>query len=720
MNADRCKGGPQSQCDEGLGGPICGICKTHHFINSHGRCIPCTDTHTLATEVGIVAAFVVLVLLGAYIVYGKLREAWQQRCTTLTKIFVCYYQILSVTRTSFHFAWPRTFRQVLEVVSVLGLEVSFGSAKCLAPLNYYHQLLLTTLLPVTTILVGALCLMPFKILRRKYRQKQGLELLDTGMSYSTLVCGLLLCAYAPVSRTITQIFLCTDKLDGMSYLLADLSLECGTATYLVWIAYALVSMLLYCVGIPAYFFLRLWRDRRNNRDTLAILTQSYEDEWWFYEVVELLRKFFLASIATVLPRPNTRVGFATLLSLLFLCLHLTLAPFRDKFCNSIQTMVQIQLLCVLIFGNVFFHPGQAQPTTVVEEAMLIVAIFASTVLLFVTVVVAYYKKARLQWQLQQLQKGITEEDKQQLQQLTDLMQSDVILANYQIDSNEVLLLNMLGSGSFGVVFQGDYLGTQVAVKRMKAENIGESDLTAVKEECDIMHALRHPGVLQLIGVCNDMRGSFALVLEFCSDGTLQDKIHSSTFPMSWKDHKMQFAVDIAVAMAFVHRKLVVHLDLKAENVMLATPLRVKLADFGTSKQLQTEDSYQDGTVGTPVFMAPEVIRSEYYDFKADVFSYSILLCHLHNRSMPHQEYGGNAADLMQEVASSHLRPTLDNVEEPLVAPLLELIQRCWRDDPLERPSFPGIIYELTDYVQAGVQDHETNHLLVPPNQELEA
>merc|ERR1711871_449177 len=212
------------------------------------------------------------------------------------------------------------------------------------------------------------------------------------------------------------------------------------------------------------------------------------------------------------------------------------------------------------------------------------------------------------------------------------------LHQHLIPSSDLIIVHLLGEGSFGQVYKADFVGTTVALKRMKAVNISPEVLKDAQAECEIMLQLRHPAVVQLYGICAEVANSFAMVLEFCDRGSLEDKIQNAAFLMSWSDRKMTWAQEVAVAMAFLHSKLIVHMDLKPENVMLGDDMHAKLADFGTSRQVNNAEDKIYEVMGTPIYMAPEVYLQEGADWGCDCYSYGILLCPLHTEKTPYAEF----------------------------------------------------------------------------------
>lgn len=194
--------------------------------------------------------------------------------------------------------------------------------------------------------------------------------------------------------------------------------------------------------------------------------------------------------------------------------------------------------------------------------------------------------------------------------------------------------------------------------------------------------------------------------EWCmSVGSLHDKVGDANFDMTWEGKKMMFAIQIANAMAFLHSRLVLHLDLKPENILLSASLQAKIADFGTSCQVERRGDVQDKMVGSPVFMCPEIILGMDYDERADVWSFGILLGVLHTRQMPYVEHGAlKVVDLMDAIATQHLRPDLSTASEPLAESLALLIEQCTSNEVEHRPVFEKISYELAGDITSDIVD----------------
>ncbi|KAG6965228.1 hypothetical protein JG688_00007306 [Phytophthora aleatoria] len=154
------------------------------------------------------------------------------------------------------------------------------------------------------------------------------------------------------------------------------------------------------------------------------------------------------------------------------------------------------------------------------------------------------------------------------------------------------------------------------------------------------------------------------------------------------------AFDIASGMAHIHACDVLQRDLKSKNCLLSENLVVKVSDFGLARFRSLQ--YGSYTwVGTPFWAAPEVIRHEPYDEKADVYSYGIVLWELVERKDPYDNL--NAFQVPLQVANEGLRPA--DFTRPAPLGLEQLMHQCWDADPEQRPSFADISQTLSTWLR---------------------
>ncbi len=199
----------------------------------------------------------------------------------------------------------------------------------------------------------------------------------------------------------------------------------------------------------------------------------------------------------------------------------------------------------------------------------------------------------------------------------------------------------LGRGAMGVVLRGldPTLDRPVAVKVIGLPGTGAGpteELTArFLRESKLAARINHPGVVTIYDSGRD-EGLLYLVMELVEGESLSHKIKRGDYPTRAEALKMVAAV--ADALSAAHSLGVVHRDVKPANILITTDGRVKVSDFGVAKAIgdSTELTRTGMTVGSPAYMAPEQVRGERADPRADLFSLGVILYELllHRKPFP--------------------------------------------------------------------------------------
>ncbi|GLD95627.1 hypothetical protein PINS_up004304 [Pythium insidiosum] len=267
---------------------------------------------------------------------------------------------------------------------------------------------------------------------------------------------------------------------------------------------------------------------------------------------------------------------------------------------------------------------------------------------------------------------------------------------YEVKLQEITLVKRLAFGPLSEVYAAVWRDTQVGVKLlMPRDGVVDRLEDAVKNfrrEIWVMSALHHPNIVKLIGA-SLTPSCYVLVMEYMSNGSLYEYLRDEDnfFPQQMI---VTTALDVAEGMRFIHASGVLQRDLKSKNCLVSEHLVVKVADFGLSRF--KAKAYGEYTfVGTPFWAAPEVIRHESYDEKADVYSFAIVLWELVERRDPYA--GLNAFQVPLLVANDGLRPAPFTRPAPLG--LAELMHQCWDANPDQRPTFEDITDTLQRWLQ---------------------
>lgn len=208
------------------------------------------------------------------------------------------------------------------------------------------------------------------------------------------------------------------------------------------------------------------------------------------------------------------------------------------------------------------------------------------------------------------------------------------LQNWQVPIEEVTLVRQIGSGASSEVWMGTYRKTRVAVKKLRTDKLESGAVKEFGREVAALVQLRHPNLVLFMGAY--LGTPLCVVTEYCAGGDLFHLLHKQKDVfLSW-EQKVKMCLDIAKGMHYLHscRPAIIHRDLKSLNLLVDNPVKrpgdlvhVKISDFGLAKAFREKD-LMTGQLGTCVFstqhwMAPEVLLSQHYTLKADVYSFAV-------------------------------------------------------------------------------------------------
>ena len=209
--------------------------------------------------------------------------------------------------------------------------------------------------------------------------------------------------------------------------------------------------------------------------------------------------------------------------------------------------------------------------------------------------------------------------------------------NNQFDAsrNPILLydlVQLLGEGSYGRVYKGNNKATEseVAIKIIPCDN--QSDVTS---EIEFLRKLKCPYIVSFIDGFL-FEEELWIVMEFCAGGSLSDLKEITKVNLTESQLKLVLTY-CTLGLRHLHGLMSIHRDIKAGNILLTIDGLAKLADFGVSAQMQSATQKRRTVIGTPFWMAPEVIQETSYDSKADIWSLGITALELCEGRPPHFE-----------------------------------------------------------------------------------
>jgi STE20-like kinase len=202
------------------------------------------------------------------------------------------------------------------------------------------------------------------------------------------------------------------------------------------------------------------------------------------------------------------------------------------------------------------------------------------------------------------------------------------------------MIGELGDGAYGKVYkaQHKHTGHLAAAKMCRLD--GEDDLSDFMIEIDILTETKHPNIVELHEAFQKDQQLWMLI-EYCDGGALDSIMTELEKPLT-EPQISYVCQNMCKGLLFLHKNHVIHRDLKAGNVLLTMAGGVKLADFGVSAKNKSTMQKHDTFIGTPYWMAPEVVlcetfRDNPYDFKVDVWSMGITLIEFAQMEPPNHE-----------------------------------------------------------------------------------
>lgn len=254
------------------------------------------------------------------------------------------------------------------------------------------------------------------------------------------------------------------------------------------------------------------------------------------------------------------------------------------------------------------------------------------------------------------------------------------------------VLSPLGAGGMGEVYRAHdaRLRRDVAIKVLPQSAPGGMEWERFQREARAASALNHPNICTILDV-GEVQGQPYLVMELLEGETLQQRLRRGPLP---ETVALPIAMQIADALSVAHAKVILHRDIKPGNIMLVGRNHVKLLDFGLAKQTAGTESdvtltmapetVAGSVVGTPAYLAPEILRGERADARTDIWAFGIVLCQMLTGSLPFQ--GNTAFELSASILKEPL-PPLTGVSDKL----RQIVEACLAKDRSNRTASAEIV-----------------------------
>ncbi|OHT12173.1 STE family protein kinase [Tritrichomonas foetus] len=245
-----------------------------------------------------------------------------------------------------------------------------------------------------------------------------------------------------------------------------------------------------------------------------------------------------------------------------------------------------------------------------------------------------------------------------------------------LNATDFVKEEVIGRGNFGVVYRGinKITGDVVAIKEIDLEE-SDDDLIEIQKEIDMLRACESNFVVKYYGCC--LVGTMLwIVMEYMGGGSIRELVAVQVMP----EAKIAIVVQkVLMALDFLHHGRKIHRDIKAANILLNDSGDVKLADFGVASSLESRNKAFT-FVGTPFWMAPEVITESGYDEKCDIWSLGITAIEMAVGLPPYSDLHPQRVLML---IPQNAPPMLEGDFSPSFK---DFVKQCLIKNPAQRPS----------------------------------
>nr|XP_037859727.1 serine/threonine-protein kinase Nek4 isoform X5 [Chlorocebus sabaeus] len=248
-------------------------------------------------------------------------------------------------------------------------------------------------------------------------------------------------------------------------------------------------------------------------------------------------------------------------------------------------------------------------------------------------------------------------------------------------------LRVVGQGSYGEVTLVKHRrdGKQYVIKKLNLRNASSRERRAAEQEAQLLSQLKHPNIVTYKESWEGGDGLLYIVMGFCEGGDLYRKLKEQKGQLLPENQVVEWFVQIAMALQYLHEKHILHRDLKTQNVFLTRTNIIKVGDLGIARVLENHCDMASTLIGTPYYMSPELFSNKPYNYKSDVWALGC--CVYEMATLKHAFNAKDMNSLVYRIIEGKLPPMPRDYSPELA----ELIRTMLNKRPEERPSVRSIL-----------------------------
>ncbi|GMH09100.1 hypothetical protein Nepgr_010940 [Nepenthes gracilis] len=245
------------------------------------------------------------------------------------------------------------------------------------------------------------------------------------------------------------------------------------------------------------------------------------------------------------------------------------------------------------------------------------------------------------------------------------------------------VIELVGEGSFGKVYKGrrKYSGQTVAMKFIMKHGKSEKDIQNLRQEIEILRKLKHENIIEMLDSFESPQ-EFCVVTEFAQGELFEILDDDKCLP---EEQVQAIAKQLVQALQYLHSNRIIHRDMKPQNILIGAGSIIKLCDFGFARAMSTNTVVLRSIKGTPLYMAPELVREQPYNHTADLWSLGVILYELFVGQPPF--YTNSVYALIRHIVKDPVKYP-DNMSPEFKSFLKGLLNK----DPQQRLSWPALLH----------------------------
>ncbi|CAG8474604.1 3964_t:CDS:2 [Paraglomus brasilianum] len=258
-----------------------------------------------------------------------------------------------------------------------------------------------------------------------------------------------------------------------------------------------------------------------------------------------------------------------------------------------------------------------------------------------------------------------------------------------IPFDQIKVNNFLRRGGFGIVYQAQWDDTPIVLKQLFDQKDFVQEIR--------LHKRVHDGdyIVKLHGITKDNDGNLGMIMKYAAHGSLRDYLKSHASKLTWYQ-KVQLAKQITIGLSFIHRERIFHRDFHSGNILVDENGGPMITDFGLSRADQvvvpSGRSSESPVYGLVAYTAPERLKDSSlpFDEKCDIYSLGVVFWEIGSGQKPFKEQNDMSLGVNIIIGQR------EKFGKGVPLRYKELIEKCWHDNPKERPSMREIQQVLSD------------------------